>query len=1170
MRLKSIKLAGFKSFVDPSTVSYPANLSCIVGPNGCGKSNVIDAVKWVMGESSAKNLRGESMTDVIFNGSSSRKPVGQASVELNFDNSDGTLGGEYGKYSEISIKRLVTREGQSVYFLNGTKCRRRDITDIFLGTGLGPRSYAIIEQGTISRLVEAKPEELRNFIEEAAGISKYKERRRDTENRMRRTRENLDRLQDIRDELDRQLQHLHRQAQSAEKYKEFKEEERLKQAQLKALRWRTIDLQAKQKETLIREAEVEYEKTLAGHQHIDTELEKLRVEYAELNEGFNKEQSKYYSVGAEIGRAEQEIQHQKQRYEQFQADLQQDQDQLGQISAHIKADRAQLIELEAQMAALEPQLAEAQEGEAASAERLMDAEEGMNLWQLEWEQYNEKAAEPQRQAQVAQSKIQHLEESIQRLRDRIIRLEREREGLAFSSIEEEMAALSEEIAEREMEIETQQESLDQQITAIEDVRIGNRALSQEIDGFKSDLQTARGKQASLQALQEAAMGEKDETFQGWLDAHCLNQSPRLAEKIQVESGWEGAVETVLEAHLQAICEDGLSLKGGELDALGVGKHGFIDKPSCVLEQGLDVREDALVLKVTSSLDLQSLLSGVRAMDDFDSAMAARDQLKPHESIVTRAGEWVGVNWIQVGRSQGVQAGVLHRTQELEEIGAYIDSLESKIDEQAQTLDEKREQIRALESSREDNQKKLTELNRHTGELKAQSSARQVRLEQFVARKERLSVDLEETQEHQEVEQEQLGEARIVLQEAVDIMAEESSRREALIEQRDNVRQVLDDARQKARHNKDLAHQLSLQSHSFKTQLTSTQQALQRLEAQEQQLQERVDQLTSSVEENQAPDEERKARLEELLEQHVRAEEAVSSARRKVEEIESSVRSKEKSRGELEQTSHGVRSKLETLRMDWQALEVRRKTVQEQLREAQFDLHTVLENLDESANEQEWEEALQRINNRITRLGAINLAAIDEFQSESERKNHLDSQYEDLVEALETLENAIKKIDKETRQRFKDTFDKINNGLQELFPKVFGGGHAYLELTGDDLLDTGVAIMARPPGKRNSTIHLLSGGEKALTAIALVFSIFQLNPAPFCMLDEVDAPLDDANVGRFCNLVKEMSETVQFIYISHNKIAMEMAHSLMGVTMHEPGVSRLVTVDVEEAAVLVAV
>jgi len=1170
MRLKSIKLAGFKSFVDPSTVNYPTNLSCIVGPNGCGKSNVIDAVKWVMGESSAKNLRGESMTDVIFNGSSTRKPVGQASVELNFDNSDGTLAGEYGKYAEISIKRLVTREGQSAYFLNGTKCRRRDITDIFLGTGLGPRSYAIIEQGTISRLVEAKPEELRNFTEEAAGISKYKERRRDTENRMRRTRENLDRLQDIRDELERQLQHLHRQSQSAEKYKEFKEEERLKKAQLKALRWRTIDSQAKQKETLIRDAEVDYEKALAGHQHIDTELEKLRVEYAELNDQFNQQQSKYYSVGAEIGRAEQEIQHQKQRHEQFQSDLQQDAENLAQITDHITLDRDQVAELEAQVLELEPQLAEAQESESISAELLTAAEESMNLWQLEWEQYNEKAAEPQRQAQVAQSKIQHLEESIQRLRDRIIRLEREREGLAFSSIEEEMAALSEEIAECEMEIEVQQDSLDEQITSIESVRVENRTLNQAIDLLKSSLQTAQGKQASLQALQEAAMGEKDQVFQTWLELQGFNASPRLAEQIQVESGWEVAIETVLEDHLQAICTEELTLQSNQLESMGAGKHCFIVSGADENSISLDSGTDPLISKVTSSLNLRPLFSGIRAMEDFDAAMEIRDQLKPHESIVTRAGEWIGSNWVQIGCSQGIQAGVLHRAQELDELSAEIEGLEEKIDAQVQYLDEKRALIRELEGSREDNQKKLTEINRHTGELKAQSSARQVRLEQFVARKERLGVDLEETQAHQEAEQEQLGEARILLQEAVEIMADESSRREALIEQRDEVRLALDDTRQKARHNKDIAHQLSLQSHSYQTQMNSTQQALQRLETQQRQLQERVDQLKNSVQENQAPDEDRKAKLEDLLEQHVRAEEALSTARSKVEEVESTIRSKEKGRGELEQLSHGVRSKLEALRMDWQGLEVRRKTVEEQLKEAQFDLHTVLKNLEEGANEQEWEESLQRIANRIARLGAINLAAIDEYQSESERKNHLDSQFEDLVEALETLENAIKKIDKETRQRFKDTFDKINKGLQNLFPKVFGGGHAYLELTGDDMLDTGVAIMARPPGKRNSTIHLLSGGEKALTAIALVFSIFQLNPAPFCMLDEVDAPLDDVNVGRFCNLVQEMSETVQFIYISHNKIAMEMAHSLMGVTMHEPGVSRLVTVDVEEASELVAV
>ena len=1035
--------------------------------------------------------------------------------------------------------------------------------------GLGPRSYAIIEQGTISRLIEAKPEELRNFIEEAAGISKYKERRRETENRMRRTRENLERLDDIREELDRQLQHLHRQAQAAEKYTQYKEEERIKKAQLQALRWRSVDQQIKDKEALIREAEVEYEKSQADHQHIDTSLEKLRIEYSELNDQFNQVQGKYYGVGAEIGRTEQEIQHQTQRNEQYQRDLAEDQQRLREIIEQIEADKEQLAQLQLELEEIEPLSGAALTTEKTSAEHLANAEEKMNHWQQEWEDYNQKAAEPQQKAQVAQSKIQHLEQSIQRLRERLIRLEREQEGLNFSSIEEEMAELNEEISAQELEFESQQEQLDRLAEEIENIRESNRARNEQIDGLKSQLQAAKGKQASLEALQEAALGEQDDSFQAWLQENGLSSNSRLGEQLQVESGWETAVETVLEPYLQGICTDDLGPILNPAQQIENGRHSFLQRQATATSQA-EANADYLVTKVESSVDLGAIMFGVKIAESVEQAFSARADLKAHESLITQSGLWLGRNWIQVGKSQGAQAGMIQRAQELESLAQEIEDTEQAIQQQTQLLEEKRASVREKEQGRDEKQKQLNELNKRVGELKAQSSAKQVRLEQFIARKERIKNDIEEVQEHQEVEQEHLAEARIQLQDALDSMAQDTDRRESLMRQRDETRLQLEQARDKARQDKDEAHHLNLQLHSIKTQIDSTQQAYQRLQAQQQQAQERVETLQANMEDNLEPQEERKARLEQLLEQHVEAEEALAEARRKVESVEHSVREQEKNRAQLEQQSHTVRSKLESLRMEWQGLEVRRKTLQEQLKETQFDLQTVLNNLDEQANEKEWEEELQRIANRIARLGAINLAAIDEYQSESERKTHLDTQHEDLVEALETLENAIKKIDKETRARFKETFDKINKGLQQLFPKVFGGGHAYLELTGDDLLDTGVAIMARPPGKRNSTIHLLSGGEKALTAIALVFSIFQLNPAPFCLLDEVDAPLDDANVGRFCRMVEEMSESVQFIYISHNKIAMEMAQSLMGVTMQEAGVSRLVMVDVDEATAMVAV
>ena len=558
-----------------------------------------------------------------------------------------------------------------------------------------------------------------------------------------------------------------------------------------------------------------------------------------------------------------------------------------------------------------------------------------------------------------------------------------------------------------------------------------------------------------------------------------------------------------------------------------------------------------------------------AADDLGAALALRGRLKAGESVVTRDGIWLGPDWLTVAREQDQEAGVLERRRELESLAGLIDSGQQRVDELKAKLEETREQVAELEEEREEVQRQASRISRELGEVNAQVSARQVRLEQITMRRERLGKELEEAGGQLQQEQEQIKESRAVLQEALDAMEQDSGEREALLSRRDETRMALDEARQQARQHRDHAHQLAMDAQGARTQADALRQNLARLESQVASLRERKAQLEEQAGEDGDPGIELQEQLEEKLEQRLEAEQQLIEARRQLEDVEHQMRDLEGRRGQHERQAQEVRDAINNKRMQWQDLSTRRQTVAEQLNEQHFDLDTVLNNLPEDADEKQWSDDLEQIAQRIGRLGQINLAAIDEYQQQSERKQYLDQQNEDLEDALRTLENAIRKIDRETRTRFKEYFDRINKGLQELFPKVFGGGHAYLELTGDDLLDTGVAIMARPPGKRNSTIHLLSGGEKALTALSLVFSIFELNPAPFCLLDEVDAPLDDANVGRFCNLVSEMAERVQFIYITHNKIAMEMARTLMGVTMHEPGVSRLVSVDVEEAAELAA-
>ena len=1164
MRLKSIKLAGFKSFVDPTTVNFPSNMCAVVGPNGCGKSNVIDAVRWVMGESSAKNLRGESMTDVIFNGSVNRQPVGQASIELVFDNSDGGVGGEYASYAEIAIKRQVSREGQSEYFLNSTKCRRRDITDIFLGTGLGPRSYAIIEQGMISRLIESKPEELRVFIEEAAGISKYKERRKETESRMRRTLENLDRLTDLRDELERQLQHLQRQAQAAEKYSEFKEEERNFKAQLQALQWQALDSQIKAATQAIGELEVKLEAVHAEHQQVDTAIEQHRVEHTERNDVFNEVQGTYYSLGSEVARIEQTIKHQQERSQQLQQDLEQTAANLEEAQSHLGSDHEKVQAWEQEVEGLTPELELLQQVEEASAEALLHAEEAMHEWQHQWDEFNNHAAQPRQQAEVQQSRIQHLEQVLKRVQDRSSQLEEELRGLAPGPVDGEIETLAEQLAEVEMTMAGFEETGESLVSRVTSTRDRGGRLATELNEVRSGLQQLRGRQASLEALQQAAMEDGSREVGQWLQAQNLTDRPRLLEQLQVDERWQTAVETVLGDYLQAVSVDNLGSLGNMLGSLEQGQLTLMESAG---ETSTDPQ--TLASKVRGAGGAASLLSGVLVADDLFQAMQRRSSLAPHESIVTPEGLWLGPNWLRVTRLADEHGGAIQRQQELEQLGRRIVAEEARETRLEAELSESQVSLKQLEEQRQTCQRDLQGVTRQHAELSAQLSAQQAKVEQIRVRRERINTDIAEAREQFRHEQESIVEARQLLSAAIESMESDSQRRESLLSVRDETRGTLDGARQKARHDKDTSHHAAMRYQSLNTQLQSMRDSIERTNSQVAQLQERRQTLQQGLNESNDPVSGLQEELEQQLELRLQSEAALGEARQAVAEVEFKLREAEQLRTGIEHRAESVRTELEQQRISNQTLQVQRENIHLQLKESEHDAEEVLRTMPEEANESDWQLSLERIANRIARLGPINLAAIDEYNLQSERKNYLDAQNEDLETALSTLENAIRKIDKETRNRFQETFDKVNNGLQDLFPKVFGGGSAYLEMTGEDLLDTGISIMARPPGKKNSTIHLLSGGEKALVAIALVFSIFQLNPAPFCMLDEVDAPLDDANTSRYARMVKEMSDKVQFIYITHNKISMEQAEQLMGVTMHEPGVSRLVTVDVEEAAELAA-
>lgn len=1167
MRLKQIKLAGFKSFVDPTTVPFPENLTAIVGPNGCGKSNLIDAVRWVMGESSAKHLRGDSMTDVIFNGSTSRKPVGQASIELVFDNSDGTLTGEWASYAEIALRRTVTRDGQSNYFLNGTKCRRKDITGIFLGTGLGPRSYAIIEQGMISRLIESKPQELRVFLEEAAGISKYKERRRETETRIRHTRENMERLSDIREELGKQLAHLQRQSNAASKYKDYKKEERSLKGELSALKWKKFNQQVEVLSSEIQKLDTDLEARIADQRHADAQIEKTREQHIDLSDEFNNAQGKFYGIGADIARLEQGIAHKKERQVQLNHDFQQVTDSLSHAMEQMTQDEQDLEILNGQLIEIEPDLEVQQQTLENSQERLVDLETEILDWEKDWDEYNKISAQNSQKMEVERTRIQHFDRVIERLAKRIEINDTEATSLQAQPIENDVMAASIELSKAEEQTNLLSEEVEDLFESISKRRQKRRESQLEIDSCRKELQKVQSRHISLNALQKAALGSSDKGVENWLESNNYNNNKKLAQVIKVNSGWESAVEIVLGDYLEAITLDSLEDISSKINQLESGSMCLLANQ--VSNKG-QTNNQTLAAKVTHADAVSHILSAVKVADSLEQAFAQRNQLSAHESIVSKDGYWIGANWLRVAKKQADQSSLLERESELEALSADLEILENKMEMLQSQAESDGDNLKDLENSWEEKQRLLNATSKKYSDLRAQVGSQQAKLEQMVKRKDALTKEKSDLNQQLQIDEQALSQSRISLEKLVDSMADDLEKRESLSRHREDKRNQLEQAKNQARVAKDKSHELELRVANIKAEINSNQSTNQRMHSQITDLQTRKLSLEKSMVHASSPDDDLQIELEEALEKRLLAELELAKARDMLEEVEKSVRVFEKERSEAEQAAQSVRSRLERLRMQWSENSTKQSTQEENIASHDEDIAAILEDLAEDATEDAWLAKLEVVANRIQRLGAINLAAIDEHKDQSERKVYLDAQNEDLDEALESLESAIRKIDKETRTRFKETFDKVNAGLKELFPKIFGGGHAYLEMTGEDLLDTGVTVMARPPGKRNSTIHLLSGGEKALTALSLVFSIFRLNPAPFCMLDEVDAPLDDANVGRFCKLVKEMSEHLQFIYITHNKVSMEMAQSLAGVTMQEPGASRLVSVDVDEAAQLAGV
>jgi chromosome segregation protein len=1027
---------------------------------------------------------------------------------------------------------------------------------------LGPRSYAIIEQGMISRLIEAKPEELRVYIEEAAGISKYKERRKETESRIRRTQENLERLTDLRDELGRQLQHLERQAEAAEKYKAYKQEERRKKAELTVLRWQGLDQELQKSRARIRETELELEKHLTERVSLETSLEALRESHQDRNEHFNRAQAKYYEAGADIARIEQSLEHHKERSRQTATELDQAIANQRELAQELEQDESRLASIQEELSELEPEQASLSVASEESGENLQQAEEAMNEWQHQWEDFSSRSSDARRQAELAQSRIQSLETAIEQLRNR-----KQRMGDEKTLLDEQFdRAELDDMLEQQETLELRREETDERISELQDelqeARYQQRGAQSAAADARQSVQNLRASLDSQQALLDEQLGGQNDALKRWLADQNFGQSDRLATQLQVDSGWEYAVEQVIGRFSQGISVPAFdSLQ----NALAESPRGL----AMVSQQNDPVSPGSRSLadRVQGAGGMQSVLAQVDTAETLDEALQVQGSLDPGRSIITRDGAWLARDWILMPESESSHVGVIERQKKVSELAAELEEAESRLAVAESQLEQYQEGAEKAEQARETAQAERASVERELAALSSRISGIKARAEQIEDRLQRISEDMSDILLQLESQQEQLLEVREEWQEALASTERSDEEKEQLLVRRDSLREALDGFRQEARHDRDRAHQLQLQLQSLHSQRDGLKQTLDRMRLQKERLEERLEFLRESRETSEEPIEDLQMQLEGLLDRRLAEEQKLSAARDALEEIDRQVRERDQGRSRIETRIQEIRAGLEKVKMESQATDIRAAQHLDQLKELDVQLQEVVDALPDDATEKAWSEDLEKIASRIQRLGAINLAAIEEYQVQSERKQYLDSQNEDLMEALETLDTAIRKIDRETRQRFKETFDKVNSGLQALFPKVFGGGNAYLELTGEDLLETGVAIMARPPGKKNSTIHLLSGGEKALTAIALVFSIFQLNPAPFCMLDEVDAPLDDANVGRYANMVKEMSKQVQFIFITHNKIAMEMADQLMGVTMHEPGCSRLVSVDVDEAAAL---
>ena len=1157
--------------MEPTEIPVPGQLVGIVGPNGCGKSNIIDAVRWVLGETSARHLRGETMQDVLFNGSGDRKAVNRASVELIFDNSLGKAAGQWSSYGEISVKRVIERDGDSVYYINNMAVRRRDVTDIFLGTGLGARAYAIIEQGMISRVIEAKPEDLRVFLEEAAGVSKYRERRRETELRLRDTRENLLRVDDIRQELTKQLEHLQEQAEVARKYHELQGELNTQQGLLWFTRRKEAAAARNRHAKDIERTGIELDAETAQLREAENRLETLRTEHYQSGDALHACQGALYEANAEVARLEQQIAHVREnrsRIEHHVATLRSQLD--GNQSQLLDAQRG-LDEARAERGRADERVVAAEAEVSVQAQKLPLAEEAHRASYNQREALQRTLAQTQQRLQVEQTQIGHAARLLEQFSQRQMRLTEERNALpapdaaTLAQVSGRVQQFEAQLSERRAQLQVQE----QQLPGLEQAA---RERQSELDAATQKLAASEARIHVLSQLQaKLARGADIADMEGWQSSRNLDKAPRLWQGVEIAAGWEDALEAVLRERLNGIALEQIDGAADWLSQAPPGKVTLVDLQgggslSESRHAGVAGLEPLTRYVICRDHRLQPAVNewlyGVYTVPDTATGMARHMELAPGSVLVSASGYVFTRHSVSFYAPDSELHGVLSRQREIEK-------LESDLQHQRAALDRIKAAVAEADDAIARCRNEAVDLRNGAGSLQQQLHGAQMesfrlseQAQRATQRGEQIAAEIAEIVAQAAAETNHRAAAAAAMQRLQTENADLASQVDRSAHDYRGAESALNEQRHALEGSRQ-AHQEALYGQKTITnKINEIDNSIQRLTAS-------ISALESSIGEaghdlsgfDEAP---WQRQLQTMLETRVVREQALAQARDALEGMETQLRAVEQERLTVEQHLAPLRDRIAEVRLKEQEARLTEEQYAQQLVEAGADQEELAALLEKGTRSNALQSEINRIHEEIRALGAVNLAALEELTVAQERRDYLDAQSHDLTEAMITLEDAIRRIDRETRDRLQTTFDEVNRHFSEMFPALFGGGQAKLTLTGEEILDCGVHVMAQPPGKKNSTIHLLSGGEKALTALSLVFAIFQLNPAPFCLLDEVDAPLDDNNTERFCELVKKMSAGSQFLFISHNKITMEIANQLLGITMQEAGVSRVVAVDIEEA------